>query len=71
MKLTQVEPAVGVDSQETKSSPEPEIYVDPILLKRAMRKFDWLLFPQLGLILVLCLLDRTNIGRLTPLRLSC
>ncbi|SPO04525.1 related to allantoate transport protein [Cephalotrichum gorgonifer] len=39
-----------------------EIYIDPEMEKRIVRKFDWLVLPQFALILIIAFLDRTNIG---------
>jgi hypothetical protein len=39
------------------------VVVDPVLERRVLRKFDLLVCPQLGLLLLLCQLDRSNIGK--------
>jgi hypothetical protein len=39
-----------------------EIYIDPVMEKRIIWKFDMLALPQYILIIVLAYLDRTNIG---------
>ncbi|KIX92931.1 uncharacterized protein Z520_11407 [Fonsecaea multimorphosa CBS 102226] len=41
---------------------DASIVVDPVLERRVLRKFDLLVCPQLGLLLLLCQLDRSNIG---------
>lgn len=37
---------------------------DALMEKRAWRKFDKFLLPQMALVIILAYLDRTNIGRL-------
>lgn len=48
-------------------SPDPqlasdEIYIDPIVEKRATAKFDKFMMPQMALLMVIAYLDRSNIG---------
>ena len=37
-------------------------FVDPVEVKRIIRKIDWRLVPLLGLLYMLTFLDRVNIG---------
>jgi len=39
-----------------------EVYIDPIVEKRTMAKFDMFMMPQMALLNLLTYLDRTNIG---------
>ena len=41
---------------------DDETYVDPLLEKRAMRKFDWYMLPQFAILPFISFLDRYNIG---------
>lgn len=41
---------------------ESEIYVDPELEKRTLRKFDIYVLPQFMLLVLIAYLDRSNIG---------
>ncbi|KAL2825771.1 major facilitator superfamily domain-containing protein [Aspergillus cavernicola] len=43
-------------------SQSDEFYVDPVLEKKILRKFDIYAMPQLFLLAVLCYLDRSNLG---------
>ena len=38
------------------------VFVDPHHEKTAMRKFDMILLPQIALFVLVCYLDRSNIG---------
>jgi hypothetical protein len=53
---------IGCDKSSTGHAAVEEVYVDPILEKRALRKFDWILMPQIMLLLIFAMLDRSNIG---------
>ncbi|PVH74234.1 high-affinity nicotinic acid transporter [Cadophora sp. DSE1049] len=53
-----VQAAIDIDSIPTTDS----IYVDPIIRKKALRKFDKYVLPQLYVFALLCYLDRSNIG---------
>lgn len=48
--------------QVSPQGPESVPYVDPILEKSAMRKFDRWAMPQFGILILIAYLDRTNIG---------
>ncbi|KAL2207599.1 MFS general substrate transporter [Sarocladium strictum] len=39
-----------------------EIYIDPVMERRIVTKFDWLVLPQFVIIIILGYLDRSNIG---------
>jgi hypothetical protein len=39
-----------------------ELHIDPALEARTLRKFDRYLLPPLATILILCYLDRSNLG---------
>ncbi len=41
---------------------ESEIFVDPIIEKRALRKFDMVLLPMIVLMMLMAGLDSSNIG---------
>lgn len=41
------------------------IYIDPEMEKKIIRKFDYLVLPQFVIILILAYLDRSNIGMFT------
>jgi hypothetical protein len=43
-----------------------DIYIDPVLEKRTMAKFDKFLMPQIALLNLITYLDRTNIGSSGP-----
>ncbi|RVX68599.1 hypothetical protein B0A52_07026 [Exophiala mesophila] len=47
-----------------------EIFVDPVIEKRAIRKFDTLVLPQMALIMLIGYLDRANIGNAVVFGLS-
>lgn len=56
----------AVDSQEGTIEPieleGDDIYIDPVLEKRTLRKFDMYMMPQMMLLQIVSYLDRTNIG---------
>lgn len=39
------------------------IFVDPVIEKRALAKFDKFLLPQISILVLIAYLDRSNIGR--------
>lgn len=41
---------------------DTDIYVDPELEKRVMRKFDRFILPQFAILMLIAYLDRSNIG---------
>lgn len=41
-----------------------DIFIDPVLEQRAMRKFDCWMLPQLAIVTLISYLDRSNIGEL-------
>jgi hypothetical protein len=50
--------------------PEPgasEIFVDPVVLKRVISKFDKFMMPQMAVLMIIAYLDRSNIGIYTSL----
>ncbi len=64
-KNTEVESGVaaiasGVD--ETSSHVADEIYIDPVMEKRVMSKFDRYMLPQFAVLLLISFLDRSNVG---------
>lgn len=38
------------------------IFVDPVIERRALRKFDKYLLPQMAILVLIAYLDRSNIG---------
>ncbi len=40
-----------------------DIYVDPVIEKQALSKFDKFLLPQMAIMVLIAYLDRSNIGR--------
>lgn len=55
----------NVDNATEMSQPEDataEIYIDPVIEQRIMRKFDMWVLPQFGLLNILSYMDRANIG---------
>jgi hypothetical protein len=45
--------------------PEPgasEIFIDPVVLKRVISKFDKFMMPQMAVLMIIAYLDRSNIG---------
>jgi MFS family permease len=59
------------DTKPVAVNGETEIYIDPVMEKRIIRKFDMLALPQYILIIVLAYLDRTNIGEDPILPMVC
>lgn len=56
------------------SVPDPhsiaaDIFVDPVIERRALSKFDKLLLPQIAILVLIAYLDRSNIGNFGPARL--
>jgi hypothetical protein len=50
------------------------IFVDPVIEKRALSKFDKFLLPQIAILVLIAYLDRSNIGNLgltQPCRMTC
>jgi hypothetical protein len=39
------------------------IFVDPVIEKRALAKFDKFFLPQMAILVLIAYLDRTNIGK--------
>lgn len=39
------------------------IFVDPVIEKRALAKFDKFLLPQIAILVMIAYLDRSNIGK--------
>jgi hypothetical protein len=50
---------------------ETDFYIDPVMEKRIIRKFDMFALSQYTLIIILAYLDRTNIGMLPVLPALC
>ena len=64
----------ATDKSDTNPVPidgETEVYIDPVMEKRIIRKFDMLALPQYILVIILAYLDRTNIGMLPVLSSMC
>jgi hypothetical protein len=40
-----------------------DIYVDPVIEKRALSKFDKFMLPQIAILVLIAYLDRSNIGK--------
>lgn len=57
------------DIHETDVSSET-LTIDPEIESRCWRKFDFLVMPQLAILILLGYLDRSNIGKLWPHLLS-
>ncbi|PGH09208.1 hypothetical protein AJ79_05737 [Helicocarpus griseus UAMH5409] len=55
---------VSENAKDTGSSDggATEIYIDPVLEQKVMRKFDIFVIPQMVLLVILAYLDRSNIG---------
>ena len=53
------------NGSETNIDPTHEIYIDPALEERVMRKFDKFVLPQFAILVLIAYLDRSNIGE-TP-----
>ncbi|KIV85596.1 hypothetical protein PV11_01274 [Exophiala sideris] len=55
-----------VEPQDTVTAPSidgsSDIYIDPILERRTMAKYDKFLLPQMATLIILAYLDRSNIG---------
>ena len=63
--MTNLDDMKATDKSDTNPVPidgETDIYIDPAMEKRIIRKFDMLALPQYILIIILAYLDRTNIG---------
>jgi hypothetical protein len=61
-------------TEPTAVNGETDFYIDPVMEKRIIRKFDMFALSQYTLIIILAYLDRTNIGMppmLTTVRLAC
>ena len=50
------------DTKPVAVNGESEVYIDPVMEKRILRKFDMFALSQYTLIIILAYLDRTNIG---------
>ena len=59
---TKNESLKGSDTLSRDDAP-PHPYIDPVLEKRVMRKFDYYVIPQMMLLVILAYLDRSNIGK--------
>jgi hypothetical protein len=42
---------------------QADVFIDPELEKRVMRKFDRFVLPQFAILVLIAYLDRSNIGR--------
>ncbi|PGH09889.1 hypothetical protein AJ80_07599 [Polytolypa hystricis UAMH7299] len=62
MDETKVERLDSSKSASPSGDAVAEIYVDPIIERRALRKFDIWVVPQMMLLVILAYLDRSNIG---------
>jgi hypothetical protein len=63
--MTSLDDMKATEKADTNPVPidgETEVYIDPVMEKRIIRKFDMLALPQYILIIILAYLDRTNIG---------
>jgi hypothetical protein len=72
--MTSLDDVKAPDKSDTKPmavNGGTEIYIDPVMEKRIIRKFDMLALPQYILIIVLAYLDRTNIGEPPILPMLC
>ncbi|OKL59695.1 hypothetical protein UA08_05287 [Talaromyces atroroseus] len=61
LKLPQQSGTTPSDASDVVPGSE-EIYIDPVVEQRALRKFDMYAMPQLFLFAFLCYLDRSNLG---------
>ena len=52
------------DPPVTEGQGQEAIVIDPVLEKKIIRKFDYLVLPQFIIIILLAYLDRTNLGML-------
>jgi hypothetical protein len=50
------------DTKPVAVNGETEIFIDPVMEKRVIRKFDMFALTQYIVIIILAYLDRTNIG---------
>ena len=55
------EPDLAFDKSDGDSEP----YVDPVLERRVLRKFDCYVLPQILVMVLLAYLDRSNIGSIS------
>ena len=72
--MTNLDDMKATDKSDTNPVPidgETEVYIDPVMEKRIIRKFDMLALPQYILVIILAYLDRTNIGMLPVLSSMC
>jgi len=51
-----------VNGSELNDDSPQEIYIDPELEQRVMRKFDKFVLPQFAILVLIAYLDRSNIG---------
>jgi hypothetical protein len=58
-------------TEPTAVNGETDFYIDPVMEKRIIRKFDMFALSQYTLIIILAYLDRTNIGMLPVLPALC
>lgn len=58
---TRNEPLKDPDTLSKDGVPAPP-FIDPVLEKKVMRKFDCYVIPQMMLLIILAYLDRSNIG---------
>lgn len=47
-----------------------ERYIDPVVEKRALRKFDYIMIPQIIILVILAQLDRSNIGSVSGVTIA-
>ncbi|KAL6251349.1 hypothetical protein RBB50_001557 [Rhinocladiella similis] len=59
-KETKVQPQDTVTATSIHGS--NDIYIDPVLERRTMAKYDKFLLPQMAMLIILAYLDRSNIG---------
>lgn len=52
----------GAEESKLGMSSDSEVYVDPVIEKRALRKFDYYVLPVIGICMLMSALDRSNIG---------
>lgn len=60
-KETKVQPQDTVTATSIHGS--NDIYIDPVLERRTMAKYDKFLLPQMAMLIILAYLDRSNIGK--------
>ena len=54
--------AISCDKPSSNDAVDEYIFVDPVIEKRALRKFDLVMMPQIVILVVISMLDRSNVG---------